>query len=108
MSVLDKGLNGYVHISLCEQIDTSMVRHTTCLIGSKTIRVQEYDRQQEDAALTDQEKQERQQKADADQAAMWESIGNVSLATPCLHPLPPLATPCHPLPSPLATPCRHP
>ena len=42
--------------------------------------MQEYDRQQEDAALTDQQKQERQQKADADQAAMWESIGNVGPA----------------------------
>ncbi len=40
--------------------------------------MQEYDQQQEDAALTDEEKQARQQKADADQAAMWESIGNVS------------------------------
>ena len=28
--------------------------------------------------MTDEEKQARQQKADADQAAMWESIGNVS------------------------------
>ncbi|KAL0042102.1 hypothetical protein WJX77_003123 [Trebouxia sp. C0004] len=36
----------------------------------------EYDRQQEDAAMTDEEKQARQAKADADQAAMWESIGN--------------------------------
>ena len=41
--------------------------------------IQEYERQQEDAALTEEEKQARQQKADADQAAMWESIGNVSL-----------------------------
>ncbi len=46
---------------------------------------QEYDRQQEDAAMTDEEKQARQAKADADQAAMWESIGNVS---PCQIPLP--------------------
>ena len=44
------------------------------------LTVQEYDRQQEDAAMTDEEKQVRQAKADADQAAMWESIGNVS---PC-------------------------
>lgn len=45
------------------------------------LSLQEYDRQQEDAALTDEEKQARQQKADADQAAMWQSIGNVSLLT---------------------------
>ena len=35
--------------------------------------------------MTDEEKQARQAKADADQAAMWESIGNVS---PCQIPLP--------------------
>ena len=45
--------------------------------------MQEYDRQQEDAAIT---KQEPQQKADADQAAMWESIGNVSPFTSGLKP----------------------
>ena len=47
--------------------------------------MQEYDRQQEDAAMTEEEKQARQAKADADQAAMWESIGNVS---PWQIPLP--------------------
>ncbi len=35
--------------------------------------------------MTDEEKQARQAKADADQAAMWESIGNVS---PCQILLP--------------------
>ena len=51
--------------------------------------MQEYDRQQEDAALTEEEKQARQQKADADQAAMWESIGNVSgLPDLCIYGLP--------------------
>ncbi len=49
------------------------------------LTIQEYDRQQEDAAMTDEEKQARQAKADADQAAMWESIGNVG---PCQIPLP--------------------
>ena len=39
--------------------------------------VQEYDRQQEDAKLSEEEKKARQAKADADQAAMWEAIGNV-------------------------------
>lgn len=63
-----------------------------CLIFDKAaarqqgvLAVQEYDRQKEDAAMTDEEKQARQAKADADQAAMWESIGNVS---PCQIPLP--------------------
>ena len=45
-----------------------------------------YDQQQEDAALTEQEKQERQQNAEADQVAMWESIGNVSPCTSGLKP----------------------
>lgn len=56
----------------CQVDDSQMALNCSCTI-------QEYERQQEDAALTEEEKQARQQKADADQAAMWESIGNVSL-----------------------------
>ena len=47
--------------------------------------VQEYDRQQEEATLTDEEKRARQEKADADQAAMWESIGNVRVMSLASH-----------------------
>lgn len=64
-----------------------MTQDTLRGVDPKHMRVQEYDRQQENAALTDQEKQERQQKADADQAAMWESIGNVSPVFLYLQPL---------------------